>query len=139
MRQGLHEHFLSAFCLSRFEVSLHNPSCKLHKAMLSGALPYFNVFADIHRCLPCNSIIYMVRKYVNKYIAFICNFNRYFAISSSASASICAMFSSFKAERICTVFSVKVRSLQLSNLARIAFAAMGAQEPFSIRATVRFW
>lgn len=30
----------------------------------------------------------------------------YFAISSSVSASICAVLSSFKAERICTVFSV---------------------------------
>lgn len=43
--------------LSRFEVSLHNPSRKLHKAMLSGALPYFNVLTDIRRCLPCSIII----------------------------------------------------------------------------------
>ena len=44
--------------LRRFEVSLHNPSCKLHKAMRTGTLPYFNALADTRRCLPC-TVYYM--------------------------------------------------------------------------------
>ena len=44
--------------LRRFEVSLHNPSCKLHKAMRTGTLPYFNAPADTRRCLPC-TVYYM--------------------------------------------------------------------------------
>jgi len=53
---------LGAFSFSlsayrRFEVSLHNPSCKLRKAMPAGALPYFNALTDTRRCLLYTSII----------------------------------------------------------------------------------
>lgn len=60
-------HFLSATqSLRRFEVSLHNPSCKLHKAMRTGTLPYFNAPADTRRCLPCKIIICAGKTYVNE-------------------------------------------------------------------------
>lgn len=58
--------------------------------------------------------------------------------SSFASASICAVLSSFSAERMVTVVSVKVMFLLFSNIALIAFAAVGAQEPFSITPITRF-
>ena len=51
--------------LRRFEVSLHNPSCKLHKTMHTGALPYFNALTDTRRCLPYVIIVHSRRKYVN--------------------------------------------------------------------------
>ena len=59
--------------------------------------------------------------------------------SSLAMASIWALLSSFRAERIFTVVSVKVRFLLPSSILRMVLAARGAQEPFSIRPMVRFW
>ena len=58
--------------------------------------------------------------------------------SSSAIASIWARLSSLSADMILTVVSVKVRFLLPSSILRMTLAAMGAQEPFSIRPTVRF-
>ena len=58
--------------------------------------------------------------------------------SSAASASIWARLSSLRAEKIFTVVSVKVRFLLPSSILVITLAATGAQEPFSIRPTVRF-
>ena len=59
--------------------------------------------------------------------------------SSLASASTCAVLSAFRAEKILTVVSVNVMFLPDSSILRMVLAAMGAQEPFSIRPTVRFW
>lgn len=59
--------FFQLFSYSRFEVSLHNPSCKLRKAMPAGALPYFIALTDIRRCLSCAIIIRNDEKYVNRY------------------------------------------------------------------------
>ena len=65
--------------------------------------------------------------------------SRYFATSSAARASICASAAALAAERMVTTFSQRVMFFMLSSSARISFAAMGAQVPFSIRPTVRFW
>ena len=59
--------------------------------------------------------------------------------SSSASFWICVMVSGFTADRMVTVFSAKVSSLHPSSILFMVLAAMGAQVPFSIRATLRFW
>ena len=63
-QQGLPEHFLSAFSLRRFEVSLHNPSRKLRKAMRSGTLPCLSALTGTRRCLP-SIIIHKLQKYAN--------------------------------------------------------------------------
>ena len=63
----------------------------------------------------------------------------FYCISSSASASIWARLASFSAERILTPCSAKVMFLQPSSMARMPLAAIGAQLPFSMKATVRFW
>ena len=60
-------------------------------------------------------------------------------INSSASASSCITFSSLTADLICTVFCANVMFLLFSSILIIVFAAVGAHEPFSISATVRFW
>jgi len=57
--------FFQLYSLRRFEVSLHNPSCKLRKTMPTGALSYLNALTDTRRCLPCTIIIRGKRKYVN--------------------------------------------------------------------------
>lgn len=44
---------------------MHNPSRKLHKAMLAGALPYFNVLTDTRIRMSHVIIICMEKKYVN--------------------------------------------------------------------------
>ena len=58
--------FFRLCSLHRFEVSLHNPSRKLHKAMLTGTLPYFFALTDTHCCLSYNSIIQSIKIYVNE-------------------------------------------------------------------------
>lgn len=57
--------FVQLFRLSRLEVSLHNPSRKLHKAMSAGTLPYFNALTDTRRCLSYSIIIRIGKEYVN--------------------------------------------------------------------------
>ena len=57
--------FFQLYSLRRFEVSLHNPSCKLRKTMPTGALSYLNALTDTRRCLPCTIVIRGKRKYVN--------------------------------------------------------------------------
>lgn len=57
--------FFQSADLSRFEVSMHNPSRKLHKAMPTGALPYFDVLTDTHSRMSYDIIICMEKKYVN--------------------------------------------------------------------------
>ena len=57
--------------------------------------------------------------------------------SSSAKASIWARLASSIAEKIFTVVSVKRRSLLFYSILVITLAATGAQEPFSMRPTVR--
>ena len=52
--------------------------------------------------------------------------------------SISFKLSSLKEEVIFTVVLSQVMSLEPSSIPFMIFAAMGAQEPFSIRATVRF-
>ncbi len=59
--------------------------------------------------------------------------------SSLASALIWAVLSSFRALRMRTEFWAKVIFLLPSSIFVITLAAMGAQEPFSTKATVRFW
>lgn len=59
--------------------------------------------------------------------------------SSFANASTCARLLSPSAHRSFTSFSAKVRFLDFSSMPFITLAATGAQEPFSIKPTVRFW
>ena len=59
--------------------------------------------------------------------------------SSAASAFSFSRLSGFMADKSVTVFSANVISLPVSSFPRITFAATGAQEPFSISHTVRFW
>ena len=40
---------------------------------------------------------------------------------------------------MCTVVCAKRRFLDFSSIPRIVFAASGAQDPFSTKATSRFW
>ena len=49
------------------------------------------------------------------------------------------MFSWLKEDMIFTVVFSQVMSLQPSSIFFITLAAMGAQLPFSMRPTVRFW
>ena len=63
----------------------------------------------------------------------------YFASSSSTMASICASAAALEAERRVTTASQTVMFFMPSSSARMSFAAMGAQVPFSIRAMVRLW
>lgn len=58
--------------------------------------------------------------------------------SSAASDFICSSFWGFMADSTVTVFSANVISLHFSSIPRMALAATGAQEPFSISPTVRF-
>ena len=60
--------FFRPLSLRRFEVSLHNPSCKLHKTMPAGALSYFSALTDTRRCLPCIIIIRTWRNDVNNFL-----------------------------------------------------------------------
>ena len=60
-------------------------------------------------------------------------------VSSLARASSWAVLVSSRAEKIFTVFSAKVRSLLFSSMVFMIRAATGAQLPFSMKATVRFW
>ena len=59
--------------------------------------------------------------------------------SSFASSPSCSRFSADSAERMVTGVPTKVMFLLFSNMPFITLAASGAQEPFSISATVRFW
>ena len=61
------------------------------------------------------------------------------ATSASASAAICESCSSLRDERIVTPSSRIVQFLSFWNSARIRPPAVGAQEPFSTSAMVRFW
>ncbi len=63
----------------------------------------------------------------------------YLRMISSARASICASAAALEAERRVTTVSQTVMFFMPSSSARISFAAMGAQVPFSIRAMVRLW
>ena len=62
-----------------------------------------------------------------------------YRISPSAMADSWARFSSLMEPRMRTVSSSTVTFLQGARSSRMTLAAMGAQEPLSIRATVRFW
>ena len=66
-------------------------------------------------------------------------FNQLLAHRSRARLSISCLFCSLTPDRILIWFSAKTRSLLFSSMVRITLAAVGAQEPFSINATVRFW
>ena len=57
---------------------------------------------------------------------------------SSASAFIAERLSSFSADLIVTEFSARQMSFISENVSAIFFAAIGAQEPFSIKKTLRF-
>ena len=63
----------------------------------------------------------------------------YLRTISSARASICASAAALTAERMVTTVSQTVMFFMPSSSARMSLAAMGAQVPFSIRPTVRFW
>ena len=68
------------------------------------------------------------------------DFGVFYALhNSSARASIWALLSSLRADRILTEFSVKVRFLLPSSILVMILLATGAQVPFSIRPMVRFW
>ena len=56
-----------------------------------------------------------------------------------AIASTSASWDSLSVDLIVTVSSRIVQFLSFWNSARISPAAVGAQEPFSIKAMVRFW
>lgn len=58
--------------------------------------------------------------------------------SSAAKASTWARLSLFRAERIRTTVGNTVRFLEPASIFPMTLAAVGAQEPFSIKATVRF-
>ena len=58
---------------------------------------------------------------------------------ASASASIDSSCDSLRLDLMVTVSSRMVQFLSFENSARISPAAVGAQEPFSTRAMVRFW
>lgn len=59
--------------------------------------------------------------------------------TSSAKVSSALTSSSFTVVLIVTVFSIRVIFFICSNSAFIAFTALGAQDAFSISATLRFW
>ena len=73
------------------------------------------------------------RNYQKRRIAFIENG------SWAPSAASWASEASFSAERIVTTGSTNSISFELANIPFITFAAFGAHEPFSMKATRRFW
>ena len=62
-----------------------------------------------------------------------------YCASASASAASAVRSASFKAARTVTVPDSRVMAFISSNWAVMVRAALGAQLPFSIKATVRFW
>ena len=64
-KRGLSEHFLSALRLRRLEVSLHNPSRKLHKAMPPAHSLTSALRVNTRRCSPYIIIIRNLKGYVN--------------------------------------------------------------------------
>ena len=62
----------------------------------------------------------------------------FYSHNSFAKLSNCSMLSSFKDAIILTTLSQYTISLHFSNILFICFAAVGAQVPFSINATVLF-
>ena len=60
-------------------------------------------------------------------------------VSSVTSASSCAREAAFNVDRMVTTGSTVSMFLKVSTMAFICFAAIGAQLPFSIKATLRFW
>lgn len=64
---------------------------------------------------------------------------QYYLHNSSANASMDAAAPSSTADLIVTVISAYVMFLLFSNIPAMTLLAVGAQEPFSRKATVRFW
>lgn len=75
----------------------------------------------------------------NPGITLCLDFISVFYTNFSASSSITFSVSGFTVERMVTTGSTISISFCFSNIPFIIFAAAGAQEPFSIKATVRFW